>query len=74
MSKITTTGQLREFLASTLNGVANGTFDLEKAKNVVKLSQQINESFYAEIKVARVQHDLGNDNAKLGDLQLKGEN
>lgn len=73
MSKIKTSGDLREFLASALNGVSNGTFDVDKAKNVVKIAQQINESFYAEIKIAKIQTELGAERAKFGALPLADE-
>ena len=70
MSKITNTGELREFLCSAINGVANGTFDVNKAKEVTKIAAQINESLYAEVKVAKTQIDLGNEAAKFGELKL----
>lgn len=70
MSKITNAGELREFLCSAINGVANGTFDTQKAKEVVKLSSQINESLYAEVKVAKLQIELGREASKMGDLNL----
>jgi hypothetical protein len=68
MAKIESTGQLREFLCSSINSVANGTLDLNKAKEIVKLSAKVNESFFAEVKVARLQHDLGKEAAELGCL------
>jgi hypothetical protein len=58
MAKITTTGELREFLCSSINSVANGTMDIPKAREVTKLAGQVNESFYAEVKVARLKLDL----------------
>jgi len=70
MAKITNTGELREFLCSAINSVANGTFDVNKAKEVTKIAAQINESLYAEVKVAKTQIELGNEAAKFGDLVL----
>ena len=70
MSKIETSGQLREFLCSTINGVANGTFDLKKAREVTKLAAQVNESFYSEIKIAKTQTELGQQVAALGALPI----
>ena len=70
MSKITSTGELREFLCSAINGVANGTFDINKAKEITKISAQINESLYAEVRVAKTQIELGNEAAKFGNLAL----
>jgi hypothetical protein len=72
MAKITTSGQLREFLCSMINGVANGTVDAEKARNVTKLSAQVNESFYSEIKIAKVMTEAGKEAAELGDLPISG--
>jgi len=70
MSKITNTGELREFLCSTINGVANGTFGIDKAKEITKIAAQINESLYSEVKVAKTQIELGNEAAKFGALDL----
>lgn len=73
MAKIETSGDLRAFLCNAINGVANGTFDLNKAKEVGKLASQINESLYAEVRVAKTQKELGNEAAKLGSLPLGKE-
>ena len=70
MAKINNTGELREFLCSTINMVANGTFDVNKAKEVTKIAAQINESLYAEVKVAKTQIELGHEAAKFGALEL----
>jgi hypothetical protein len=70
MAKITNTGELRAFLCSAINNVANGTFDVNRAKEVTKLASQVNESLYAEVKVARTQLELGREVAKFGGLQL----
>lgn len=70
MSKIKTTGELREFLCSTINAVANGSMDTDKARNITKLAAQINESIYSEIKVARTMIELGRDSQPLGNLNL----
>ncbi|WP_395504757.1 hypothetical protein [Ectopseudomonas hydrolytica] len=72
MSKITTTGELREFLASAINAVANGTMDTEKARNITKLAAQVNESFYSEIKIAKVQLEMGKESCSLGALPISG--
>jgi hypothetical protein len=71
MAKIQTTGGLREFLASAINNVANGTMDSDKARNITKLAAQINESFYSEIKIAKVQKEMGKEAAELGALPLQ---
>lgn len=58
MAKITNTGQLRDFLCSAINAVGNGTMDAEKARNITKLAGQVNESLYAEVKVAKTKKSL----------------
>lgn len=70
MSKIKSTGELREFLCSTINGVANGTFDIHKAREITKLAAQVNESLYSEVRVAKTQLELGKQAADLGALNL----
>ncbi len=70
MAKITTTGELREFLCSAINLVANGTFDVNKAKEVTKIAAQINENLYAEVKVAKTLLELGKETQKFGSLSL----
>ena len=71
MAKITNTGQLRAFLCSAINGVANGTMAIDKASNITKLAAQINESLYSEVKVARTQKELGRESEKFGALSLE---
>lgn len=73
MAKINTSGDLREFLCSSINSVANGTMDIAKAREVTKLAGQVNESFYAEVKVAQQQIALGNEAAKFGDLDINSD-
>ena len=73
MAKISTTGDLREFLCSSINSVANGTMDIAKAREITKLAAQVNESFYSEVKVARLQIDIGLEAEKLGHLLIKSD-
>ena len=73
MAAINTTGDLRKFLCSAINSVANGTMDISKAKEVTKLAGQVNESFYSEVKVARLQIDLQEKATKLGSLLVAGK-
>jgi len=73
MAKITTSGELREFLCSAINNVANGTFDIQKAREVTKLAAQVNESFYSEIKIAKFKSDTGKEANKLGSLPINGD-
>ena len=65
-----TTGELRDFLATMMVGVKNGDLDIEKARNITKLAGQINESFYAEVKVAKVRAEAGEVIPKLGMMDI----
>lgn len=60
-TKIETTGQLREFLTNMMLGVKNGSIDTADASAIVKLAQQVNENFYAEIKTQVVRHQLAGE-------------
>ena len=44
--------------------------DIAKAREVTKLAGQVNESFYSEVKVARLQMDLAEEVKKLGSLPM----
>lgn len=68
--KIKTTGELRDFLAMMMLGVKNGDLDLDKARNITKLAGQINESFYAEVKVAKVRAEAGQIMPALGAMKV----
>lgn len=70
MAQIRTTGQLRQFLADTLLSVKNGQMDPDKARNIIKIAAQINESIYSEIKTARVMDELGKPPADMGNLKI----
>lgn len=72
-AKLKTTGQLREFLVDMAIGVKNGVLDLDKASRITKLAAQINESFYSEIKIARIQREAGMAAADLGELKIGGK-
>ena len=73
MSKITNTSQLRDFLCSAINSVSNGTMSTDKARNITKLAAQVNESLYAEVKVAKTKKELGEEADKFGSLSLSSE-
>lgn len=73
MAAINTTVDLRKFLCSSITSVANGTMDISKAREVTKLAGQVNESFYSEVKVARLQIDLKEESDKLGSLPVAGK-
>ena len=51
---IKTTGDLREFLAMTIEDVASGDIDLDKATHITKLAAQVNESFVGLILALRL--------------------
>ena len=70
MAAINTAGDLRKFLCNSINSVANGTMDISKAREVTKLAGQVNESFYSEVKVARLQIDMKKEVHKLGSLPV----
>jgi|TARA_R110002095_G_C4126838_1_gene227036 hypothetical protein len=70
MAAINTAGDLRKFLCNSINSVANGTMDISKAREVTKLAGQVNESFYSEVKVARLQMDMEKEVHKLGSLPV----
>lgn len=71
--KLKTTGELREFLATMMVGVKNGDIDIEKARNITKLAGQINESFYAEVKVAKTRAEAGEIMPKLGMMEISAD-
>ena len=68
--KIKTTGEPRDFLANMMLGVKNGDIDLDKASRITKLAGQINESFYAEIKVAKTRAEAGAAMVDLGAMAV----
>lgn len=69
-AKISNTGQLREFLANMLIGVKDGDVRVDEARTMVKLAEKINESYYAEIKMANVAQQLERKVADLGKLPI----
>lgn len=70
--KIKTTGEMREFLATMMLGVKNGDLDLDKASRITKLAGQVNESFYAEVKVAKIRAEAGENMPPLGEMPING--
>lgn len=67
---IKTAGQLRNFLVTMIQGVKDGDLDENKARNITKMVAQINESFYSEIKIARVMIEAGQEAHKLGSMPI----
>jgi len=72
--KISTTGELREFLINMMLGVKDGHIDVSKASQLTKLAGQINESIYAEIKTARLKIDLEQQVSEMGSLEIGKNN
>jgi hypothetical protein len=68
--KIETTGQLREFLCDVLQDVRHGEIETETAARLTRLAAQVNESFYAEVKVIRAKQDLGQKIDTFGSLHV----
>ena len=50
--------------------VKNGDIDIDKASRITKLAGQINESFYSEIKVAKIRIESGEAMIDLGDMSV----
>lgn len=68
--KIETSGQLREFLIGIMVGVKDGHVKVDEASRITKLAAQINESLYAEIKIAKVHIEAGKVAPDMGNLAL----
>lgn len=67
---IKTTGELRSFLARAIAETRAGTLGIEEAGRIAKLAAQVNESFYAEIKIARTNKELGFQVTAMGALPV----
>lgn len=61
---------MRDFLGKMMLEVRDNGLNLDKANQITKLAGQINESFYAEIKVARVRKEAGIEMNKLGAMPI----
>lgn len=73
-AKLTTTGDLRTFLARIAVATAQGEMELRNAVVAVKACEQINASLYSEAKIAALSFARGNqDITKLGQLNLRGD-
>jgi hypothetical protein len=74
MSKtIKSCGDIREFLANMMLGVKDGNTKVDEARTIIKAAEKINENYYAEIKVAQMQLQLGRAVAELGTLPVNKE-
>lgn len=58
---ISSTQSLRSFLVNQMEGVATGNVDLERAKGVANISQQIYNSLLIEVKMAKARAELDDD-------------
>lgn len=70
MANIKTSGEVRQFLVETMQEIKEGKVEGEVARNVIKISAQINESFYSEAKIAKLKMDAGQSADKIGQLPL----
>ena len=70
MQKIKTAGNLRDFLCEALELIEAGDMSPETARSIVKVSAQINESIYAELKHKKIQLEMGQQTEELGSLRL----
>jgi len=68
--QIKTTGELRQFLVKMMQDVESGAIDLDKAGRITKIAGQVNESFYAEIKVAKVRAEAGQVMGEFGAMTI----
>lgn len=64
------TGALRAYLAKTLSLIEFGDIDIAKAAQITKMAAQINESIYAEMKVAQVRTAAGLPPFEMGAMPL----
>ena len=70
MKPIKTTGDLREYLCEAIADVVKGDLDLDKAREITKLTTQVNNSLHAEIKAIRLEVDLSRKPKLLGDTRI----
>lgn len=68
--RVETTGELRAFLAEVMADVRDGSIDIDKASRITKLAGQVNESMYAEIKVAKIRAEAGDTMGALGSMHI----
>jgi hypothetical protein len=56
---IRSTQELREFLFVQMQGLVDGTADIDAAKGICNLAQQVYNSKLIEIKIAKAKSELG---------------
>ena len=57
--EINSTSTLRTFLVEQMTEVAEGNAELERAKGVANIAQQIYNSLLIELKIAKAKSELG---------------
>lgn len=68
--RIKSTGELRQCLCDAIVAVQNGDMHMEAAARIGKLASQVNESFYAEMRVQHTLREAGVQVAALGELPI----
>ena len=63
-------GEMRKFLLETMESVRSGELGINEANSVYKLSSQINESVYSELKAIRILTELGDSVEVFGELNI----
>jgi len=71
-TKISTTGDLRAFIANVAMGVVNGDVKVDQAVAAIKAGEVINDSLYSETKLAAMQILAGKEPTQLGALSIRG--
>lgn len=69
-SRLSTTGDLRTYLANIALAVTQDGLDLRQAAVAVKACEQINASLYSEAKIAALVVAAGGSAVKLGQLNI----
>ena len=70
---IETTGDIRSMLIGMMEKIEKGEMKIDQAAQITKVAAQINESIYAEIKVARMSIDAGEKKSAFGKLKVAGD-
>ena len=70
MANINDTKELRRFLVEQMEGIAEGTVDLDAAKGITNLAQQIYNTLNIELKFALAEDKVG-DVSEIGSPPVK---
>jgi hypothetical protein len=63
-------GELRQYLADCMLAVRDGDMAVEKASVTMKLSREITENYYAELKMHKLCLEMGAQPPQLGDAPI----